>query len=98
MPGRHSNSRPSKRPAQDAKATAANLESQMFQFLIVKFDQTPDRTVLANGQPVGVTNHMLLLSAGVYEITLSGAGFTPTEQTITLTNTTAQRPTIAVFT
>ena len=31
----------------------------MFQFLIVKFDQTPDRTVLANGHPVGVTNHML---------------------------------------
>jgi hypothetical protein len=70
----------------------------MFQFLIAKFDQTPDRTVLANGKPVGVTNHMLLLSAGVYDISLSGSGYKPAKQNITLANTTAQRPRIVVFT
>ena len=70
----------------------------MFQFLIVKFDQTPERTVLANGHPVGVTNHMMLLSSGIYDITLSGTGYTPTHQKITLTNTTAHRPKIVIFT
>lgn len=70
----------------------------MFQFLIAKFDQTPDRTVLANGHPIGVTNHMLLLSAGVYDISLSGSDYTPAKQTITLANTTAHRPAIVVFT
>ena len=60
----------------------------MFQFLIVKFDQTPERTVLANGHPVGVTNHM----------TLSGTGYTPAHQKITLTNTMAHRPKIVIFT
>jgi hypothetical protein len=70
----------------------------MFQFLIAKFDQTPDRTVFANGTPVGVTNHMMLLSAGVFDITLDGSGYTPTTQSITLANTTAHRPAIVVFT
>jgi hypothetical protein len=97
MPGRQSKSRRSKTATRAASATPANLEAQMFQFLIAKFDQTPDRTVLANGHAVGITNHMLLLSPGVYEITLSGTGYTPTAQTITLANTTAHRPMIVVF-
>ncbi len=69
----------------------------MLQFLIVKFDETPDRNVLADGQPVGITNHMLLLSAGVYKITLSGRGYSPAEQIVTLANTSAHRPAIVVF-
>jgi hypothetical protein len=69
----------------------------MFEFLIAKYDRSPDRTVLANGHRVGVTNHMLLLSPGDYDITLSGTGFTPPTQSITLANTSAQRPLVVVF-
>lgn len=74
----------------------------MFQFLIVKFgdgsDPSLDRTVLANGNPVGITNHMFLMSAGVYSISLSGSGYSPPQQTVTLANTTAHRPAVVVFT
>jgi hypothetical protein len=93
------------RPKQSARSRSPAIpssEAPMFQFLIVKFgdgsDPSLDRTVLANGNPVGITNHMFLMSAGVYSISLSGSGYSPPQQTVTLANTTAHRPAVVVFT
>ena len=42
------------------------------EYLLVTFKD--NRTVLADGTPVGVTNHVLMLPPGGYDITLDGGG------------------------
>lgn len=55
-------------------------------------------TVLADGDPVGVTNHTLMLPAGEYDVTLDGTGYAPTDQSVTLTDTSIMSPEIITFT
>ena len=68
----------------------------MLEFLLVVFKE--DRRVLANGDPVGVTNHTLLIPPNDYKITLEGTGFTPAEQEVEVSGTSIMRPKVVVFT
>ena len=56
------------------------------------------QTVLADDDPVGVTNHTLMLPAGTYDITLDGTGYAPKTQSVTLTDTSIMAPEIITFT
>jgi hypothetical protein len=65
------------------------------QFLLVTF---PDqRSVLADGNGVGFTNHILMLPAGEYLITLDGAGYSPASQDIALVGTSIVKPLVIAF-
>jgi hypothetical protein len=66
------------------------------EFLLVTFKES--RTVLADGDPVGVTNHVLLIPANEYDITLSGDNYAPPSQTATVMGTSIMRPAVVVFT
>ncbi|HSU06699.1 MAG TPA: hypothetical protein VLI93_14110 [Acetobacteraceae bacterium] len=65
------------------------------EYLLVTFKE--NRTVLADDDPVGVTNHILMLPTRGYEIKLDGTGYSPTSQTINLLGTSIVRPMIVVF-
>jgi hypothetical protein len=65
------------------------------EYLLVAFPQ--DRAVLADGDKVGVTNHILMLPANEYEITLDGGGCMPLSQDVTLTGTSVVRPKVINF-
>lgn len=65
------------------------------EFLLVTFKES--RTVLADGDPVGVTNHVLLIPANEYDITLSGADYAPPTQTITIMGTSIMHPAVVHF-
>jgi len=67
-----------------------------FEYLLVKFRE--NRMVCANEMPVGVTNHILILPPGDYDITLDGDGYTPDHQDIELDGTSPVRPNVVVFT
>ena len=54
--------------------------------------------MLADGAGVGFTNHMLLLPADEYWITLAGDGYTPAGQDIVLSGTSAVKPMVVPFT
>ena len=66
------------------------------EYLLVSFRE--GRGVLADGDPVGVTNHILMLPADEYEITLSGDGYQPASQTVLLAGTSIVRPKLVAFT
>ncbi len=66
------------------------------EYLIVSFKE--NRTVLADGTAVGVTNHTLMLPPGSYDITLDGAPTTPPDVQANLLNTSIVRPLIVAFT
>ncbi|MFO0997853.1 MAG: PEGA domain-containing protein [Alphaproteobacteria bacterium] len=65
------------------------------QFLKVIFPE--DRTVLADGDPIGPTNATLMLETGDYAITIQGGHCTPASQDIVLNNTTVTSPMIVTF-
>lgn len=65
------------------------------EYLHVVFSQS--RTVLADGDKVGVTNHTLLLPAGEYDISLDGGGYAPKTQDVVLSNTSIMRPKVVIF-
>jgi hypothetical protein len=65
------------------------------EYLLVTFKE--HRTVLADGTPVGVTNHVLMLPPGGYDITLEGAGATPSDIRIDLMGTSIVRPMTVAF-
>jgi len=65
------------------------------EFLLVVFPGT--RSVLADGDPVGVTNHTLMLPANEYAITLDGAATTPTSHDVVLAGTSVMRPKVVSF-
>lgn len=71
------------------------------EFLLVSYsknDKPEDRTVLADGNSVGVTNHILMLPADEYEISLEGSGYAPKSQNVTLAGTSIMRPKVITFT
>jgi hypothetical protein len=72
------------------------MEPEMsLQYLLVSFPES--RNVLADGVPVGVTNRILLIAAGIYTITLDGAPTNPASQDVTLTSTTVASPAVVTF-
>jgi hypothetical protein len=74
----------------------AGPESAMSsEYLLVVFPQ--DRAVLADGDKVGVTNHVLMLPANEYEISLDGGGYKPKSQDVILTGTLVVRPKVISF-
>lgn len=65
------------------------------EYLLVVF---PDqRSVLADGDKVGVTNHILMLPANEYAITLDGGGYKPKSQDVILAGTSVVRPKVITF-
>ncbi|MBV8889200.1 MAG: hypothetical protein JO305_05975 [Alphaproteobacteria bacterium] len=66
------------------------------EYLLVVYKE--DRDVLADGDRVGVTNHILLLPPDEYIITLSGDDYAPPDQTVALAGTSIVRPQVIVFT
>lgn len=67
------------------------------EFLLVTYPAN-GVNVLADGDIVGVTNHMLLLPADAYDISLSDAAAKPPSQQVVLAGTSAVRPQVLVFT
>ncbi len=65
------------------------------QYFLVSFGES--RNVFADGVPVGVTNRILLIAAGIYTITLDGAATVPASQEVTLTSTTVATPVVVTF-
>ncbi len=65
------------------------------EFLLVVFEDK--RTVLADGDEVGFTNHTLMLPANEYTITLSGAPTNPPSQDVILAGTSVVRPKVITF-
>ena len=66
------------------------------EYLLVVFpDQT--RAVLADGDPVGVTNHTLILPANEYTITVDGAATQPPSHDVLLAGTSVVRPKVVSF-
>ena len=65
------------------------------EYLLVTF--AGHRTVLADGTPIGVTNHILLLPPGGYDVTLDGAPTTPPDSQIDLLGTSIVRPKTVSF-
>jgi hypothetical protein len=65
------------------------------EYLLVK--AADQRSVLADGEKVGVTNHIMMLPADAYTISLDGTGYTPTQQDVVLAGTSVIRPAVLVF-
>jgi hypothetical protein len=65
------------------------------EYLLVVYPQS--RTVLADGDKVGVTNHVLMLPANEYEISLDGGGCNPESQDVILAGTLVVRPKVITF-
>ena len=65
------------------------------EYLLVTFKE--HRTVLADGTPVGVTNHVLMMPPGGYDITLDGGGTAPPDVPIDLMRTSIVRPMMVAF-
>jgi hypothetical protein len=66
------------------------------EFLLVTFRE--GRRVFADGDPVGITNHTLLIPPNEYIITLEGDGFAPPQQDVVVTGTSIMRPKVVAFT
>ena len=66
------------------------------QFLLVTYPE--QRAVLADGMGVGFTNHMLMLPADEYLITLGGDGYQPAGQDVVLSGTSQIKPLVVPFT
>lgn len=72
------------------------MELEMgLQYLLVNFAGL--RNVVANAEPVGVTNRIILIAPGIYTITLDGAPVNPASQVVTLTSTTVATPAVLTF-
>jgi hypothetical protein len=65
------------------------------EYLLVTFKE--HRTVLADGTPVGVTNHVLMLPPGGYDITLDGQATNPPDIQVDLLGTSLVRPMTVAF-
>ncbi len=65
------------------------------QFLLVTFPE--ERAVLADGNRVGFTNHILMLPADEYEISLDGGGCQPASQMVALGGTSMVKPMVVGF-
>lgn len=65
------------------------------EYMLVTFKQ--HRTVLIDDTPEGVTNRILLLPPGTYEVKLDGDGFVPPSQNVDLLGTSIMRPKVVPF-
>ena len=65
------------------------------EYLLVTYPD--DRPVLADGDEVGRTNHVLLLPADEYAITLGGDGYAPASQDVVLCDTSEAKPMVIPF-
>src|SRR5688500_6887424 len=65
------------------------------EYLLVSFAEK--RAVLADGAPVGFTNHMMLLPGDEYLITLDGDGYQPLSQDVVLSGTSLVKPMVIGF-
>jgi hypothetical protein len=65
------------------------------EYLLVTYPE--DRPVLADGDEVGRTNHVLLLPADEYAISLGGDGYTPASQDVVLSDTCEDKPMVVPF-
>lgn len=65
------------------------------EFLLVVFPE--QRSVLADGDSVGVTNHTLMLPTNEYTITLDGAPTDPASRDVILAGTSVVRPKVVTF-
>jgi hypothetical protein len=83
-------------PKSTARRQSGAEGAMVLEYLLVHFGET--RMVLADGNPVGVTNHILVLQPGSYAITLSGSGYSPTSAAIDLFGTSVVQPKVVVFT
>lgn len=51
-----------------------------------------ERKILIDGEENGSTNSLLMLPTGVYEISISGSGYTPSKRNVSLTGTSRNKP------
>jgi len=71
-------------------------KTMSIQFLLVNYSE--DRTVLADGQSVGVTNHTIMLPSDEYTISLSGSkDYSPDSQDVVLIGTSVMKPRVVLF-
>jgi hypothetical protein len=86
-------------PAGAGKSSLALInggrDAVSIEYLLVK--AADQRSVLADGEKVGVTNHIMMLPADEYTITLEGSGYTPAQQDVVLAGTSVIRPAVLVF-
>jgi len=54
--------------------------------------------VRADGNAVGFTNHMLMLPADEYTISIDGTGYSPASVDVVLSGTSLMRPYVVAFT
>lgn len=66
------------------------------QYLLVTFYE--QRGVLADGVMVGLTNHILMMPADEYQISLDGTGYAPASQDVPLDGTSLVKPLVIAFT
>jgi hypothetical protein len=66
------------------------------EYLLVTYPE--QRAVLADGNGVGFTNHILMLPTDEYLITLDGSGYQPPSQDIALSGTSLVKPLVISFT
>jgi hypothetical protein len=76
-------------------AHLADGDVMAIQFLLVTFAE--QRAVLADGERVGFTNHILMLPSDEYQITLDGDGCVPASQDVVLTGTSMVKPMVVAF-
>jgi hypothetical protein len=65
------------------------------QYLLVTFPE--QRSVLADGNGVGFTNHILMLPSDEYAISLDGTGYAPASIDIALSGTSMVKPMVIGF-
>ena len=65
------------------------------EFMLVEY--IDDRDVLADGNPVGITNHTIKLPTNEYGITLAGSGYAPASQDVVLAGTSVMNPKVVKF-
>jgi archaellum component FlaF (FlaF/FlaG flagellin family) len=70
-------------------------QNMSLEYLLVVFPE--QRSVLADGDAVGVTNHMLMLPADEYTITLDGAATQPPSCDVILAGTSVVKPKVVSF-
>src|ERR1039457_5903552 len=83
-------------PVPKALVVTAKDSPMSIEYLLVNFPE--ERAVLADDTNVGFTNHMLMLPADEYQISLAGGGFQPSSQDVVLAGTSIVKPMVVVFT
>jgi hypothetical protein len=68
------------------------------EYIVVRFDPSDIRDVLANASAIGKTEKTIMLDTGFYEISLSGEGFSPQNWTGSISATNAIAPFSIAFT